>query len=55
MVRLGPIMLGRDHHDPNWNDSPFPETANIKDGSNVCADIYKQYATGNAKEYVITF
>ena len=37
MVRngeVGPIMLGRDHHDVSGTDSPFRETSNIKDGSN---------------------
>ncbi|ERF67719.1 urocanate hydratase, partial [Cutibacterium granulosum TM11] len=36
MVRngeIGPVMLGRDHHDVSGTDSPFRETANIKDGS----------------------
>lgn len=35
MVRkgeVGPIMLGRDHHDVSGTDSPFRETSNIKDG-----------------------
>ena len=38
MVRngeVGPIMLGRDHHDVSGTDSPFRETSNIKDRSNV--------------------
>lgn len=38
MVRngeIGPVMLGRDHHDVSGADSPFRETANIKDGSNI--------------------
>ena len=42
MVRrgeVGPIMLGRDHHDVSGTDSPFRETSNIKDGSNVMADM----------------
>jgi len=42
MVRLkliGPVMLGRDHHDTGGTDSPFRETANIKDGSNIMADM----------------
>lgn len=45
---VGPIMLGRDHHDPGGTDSPFRETANIKDGSNVCADMATQTFAGNA-------
>ncbi|MBF0205029.1 MAG: urocanate hydratase [Desulfamplus sp.] len=44
----GPIMLGRDHHDPGGTDSPFRETANIKDGSNVCADMATHCFAGNA-------
>jgi urocanate hydratase len=51
MVRrgeVGPIILGRDHHDPGGTDSPFRETANIKDGSNVCADMATQCFAGNA-------
>lgn len=50
MVRLGevgPIMLGRDHHDVSGTDSPFRETANIKDGSNVMADMAVQCFAGN--------
>jgi urocanate hydratase len=50
MVRngeIGPIMLGRDHHDPGGTDSPFRETANIKDGSNVTADMATQCFAGN--------
>ncbi len=51
MVRqgqVGPIMLGRDHHDCGGTDSPFRETANIKDGSNLTADMATQVALGNA-------
>jgi urocanate hydratase len=51
MVRnktVGPIMLGRDHHDPGGTDSPFRETANINDGSNVTADMATHCFAGNA-------
>jgi urocanate hydratase len=51
MVRngeIGPVMLGRDHHDVSGTDSPFRETANIKDGSNVMADMATQCFAGNA-------
>ncbi|SPF34256.1 Urocanate hydratase [Candidatus Desulfosporosinus infrequens] len=51
MVRkgeLGPVMLGRDHHDVSGTDSPFRETANIKDGSNVMADMAVQSFAGDA-------
>ncbi|MDD9148924.1 urocanate hydratase [Sporolactobacillus sp. CQH2019] len=51
MVRnkeIGPVMLGRDHHDVSGTDSPFRETANIRDGSNVMADMAVQCYAGNA-------
>ncbi len=51
MVRdgdIGPVMLGRDHHDTGGTDSPFRETANIKDGSNIMADMAVQCYAGNA-------
>jgi urocanate hydratase len=51
MVRqgeIGPVMIGRDHHDVGGTDSPFRETANIKDGSNVMADMAVQCFAGNA-------
>ena len=51
MVRkgeVGPIMLGRDHHDCGGTDSPFRETSNIKDGSNVMADMAVQNFAGDA-------
>ena len=51
MVRngeIGPVMLGRDHHDTGGTDSPFRETSNIKDGSNVMADMATQTFAGNA-------
>lgn len=43
----GPIMLGRDHHDTGGTDSPFRETSNIKDGSNIMADMAVQVFGGN--------
>jgi urocanate hydratase len=46
--KVGPIMLGRDHHDVSGTDSPFRETANIRDGSNVMADMAVQCFAGNA-------
>lgn len=45
---IGPVMLGRDHHDVSGTDSPFRETANIRDGSNVMADMATQCFAGNA-------
>lgn len=44
---IGPVMLGRDHHDTGGTDSPFRETSNIKDGSNIMADMATQCFAGN--------
>ncbi|NLM17118.1 MAG: urocanate hydratase [Candidatus Riflebacteria bacterium] len=44
----GPIMIGRDHHDTGGTDSPYRETANIKDGSNITADMAVHCYAGNA-------
>ncbi|MEA1964111.1 MAG: urocanate hydratase, partial [Candidatus Aerophobetes bacterium] len=44
---IGPVMIGRDHHDPGGTDSPYRETSNIKDGSNVMADMAVHGFTGN--------
>ncbi|MGQ4911225.1 MAG: urocanate hydratase [Candidatus Thorarchaeota archaeon] len=46
--KIGPIMLGRDHHDTGGTDSPFRETANIYDGSNITSDMAHQSWAGNA-------
>ena len=51
MVRngeVGPIMLGRDHHDVSGTDSPFRETSNIYDGSQFCADMAIQNVIGDS-------
>lgn len=51
MVRngeIGPVMLGRDHHDTGGTDSPYRETSNIKDGSNITADMAIHCFAGNA-------
>ena len=45
--KIGPVMLGRDHHDTGGTDSPFRETSNIKDGSNIMADMAIQCFAGN--------
>lgn len=45
--QIGPVMLGRDHHDVSGTDSPFRETANIYDGSNVMADMATHCFAGN--------
>jgi urocanate hydratase len=50
MVRekeIGPVMIGRDHHDPGGTDSPLRETANIFDGSRVTADMATLGFAGN--------
>ncbi len=36
---IGPVVLGRDHHDVSGTDSPFRETSNIYDGSKYTADM----------------
>ena len=50
MVRtgeIGPVMLGRDHHDVSGTDSPYRETSNIKDGSNVMGEMAIHCFAGN--------
>ncbi len=50
MVRkgeIGPVMIGRDHHDVSGTDSPYRETANIYDGSRATADMSVQCFAGN--------
>jgi len=44
----GPVVLGRDHHDVSGTDSPYRETANIRDGSMFTADMAVQNAIGDA-------
>ncbi|HHV36846.1 MAG TPA: urocanate hydratase [Candidatus Cloacimonetes bacterium] len=51
MVRkgeIGPVILGRDHHDVSGTDSPFRETSNIYDGSNLMADMATHCFAGNS-------
>jgi len=43
-----PIVLGRDHHDVSGTDSPFRETSNIYDGSNLTADMAVHNVIGDA-------
>jgi urocanate hydratase len=43
-----PIVLGRDHHDVSGTDSPYRETADVCDGSNVCADMAVHNVIGDA-------
>ncbi len=44
----GPIVLGRDHHDVGGTDSPYRETANIKDGSSFTADMAVHNMVGDS-------
>ena len=44
----GPIVLGRDHHDVGGTDSPYRETANIRDGSMFTADMAIQNFVGDS-------
>ncbi|MDZ7671495.1 MAG: urocanate hydratase [Halanaerobiales bacterium] len=44
---IGPVMLGRDHHDVAGTDSPYRETSNIKDGSNIMAEMSIHCFAGN--------
>ena len=37
--KIGPVVLGRDHHDVSGTDSPYRETSNIYDGSQFTADM----------------
>jgi urocanate hydratase len=43
-----PVILGRDHHDVSGTDSPYRETANIRDGSRFTADMAVQNVIGDA-------
>lgn len=43
-----PIVIGRDHHDVSGTDSPFRETSNIYDGSQLCADMAVHNVIGDA-------
>ncbi len=44
----GPVVMGRDHHDVSGTDSPYRETADIYDGSQVCADMSVHNVIGDA-------
>jgi len=46
--KIGPIVLGRDHHDVSGTDSPFRETSNIYDGSSFTADMAIQNVIGDS-------
>jgi urocanate hydratase len=45
---IGPVVLGRDHHDVSGTDSPFRETSNIYDGSQYTADMAIQNVIGDS-------
>lgn len=45
---IGPVVLGRDHHDVSGTDSPYRETSNIYDGSQFTADMAVQNFVGDA-------
>ncbi|QYA26676.1 urocanate hydratase [Gramella sp. MT6] len=45
---IGPVVLGRDHHDVSGTDSPYRETSNIYDGSKFTADMAIQNVIGDA-------
>lgn len=45
---VGPVVLGRDHHDVSGTDSPFRETSNIYDGSSFTADMAIQNVIGDS-------
>ena len=44
---VGPVVLGRDHHDVSGTDSPYRETSNIYDGSQFTADMAVQNFVGD--------
>ena len=44
---IGPVILGRDHHDVSGTDSPYRETSNICDGSRFTADMAIQNVIGD--------
>ena len=45
---IGPVVLGRDHHDVSGTDSPYRETSNIRDGSRFTADMAIQNVIGDS-------
>ena len=46
--KIGPVVLGRDHHDVSGTDSPYRETSNIYDGSKFTADMAIQNVIGDS-------
>lgn len=47
LKEIGPVVLGRDHHDVSGTDSPYRETSNIYDGSQFTADMAVQNFVGD--------
>lgn len=45
---IGPVVLGRDHHDVSGTDSPYRETSNIYDGSKFTADMAMHNVIGDS-------
>ncbi len=45
---IGPVVIGRDHHDVSGTDSPYRETSNIYDGSKYTADMAMHNVIGDS-------
>ncbi|HET9487984.1 MAG TPA: urocanate hydratase, partial [Chryseosolibacter sp.] len=45
---VGPVILGRDHHDVSGTDSPYRETSNIYDGSQFTSDMAVHNVIGDS-------
>jgi urocanate hydratase len=48
MNEIGPLVVGRDHHDVSGTDSPYRETSNIYDGSHFTADMAVHNVIGDS-------
>jgi urocanate hydratase len=46
--KIGPVVIGRDHHDVSGTDSPYRETSNIYDGSKYTADMAMHNVIGDS-------
>src|SRR5690625_3679427 len=49
---IGPVVLGRDHHDVSGTDSPYRETSNIYDGSSYTEGLEINIEIGNSSGVV---
>ena len=47
-LKIGSVVIGRDHHDVSGTDSPYRETSNIYDGSRFTADMAIQNVIGDS-------